>query len=345
MWAVLSFPEKHGNKWNRDEFFATGREEVSAVMCRFEKHGLPKGRDRCLDFGCGPGRLTQAFAQYFARCDGIDVAPSMIDLANRLNTEGDRCTYHVNGRCDLGLFANDTFDLVYTRLVLQHIPPELTRGYISEFIRVIRPGGLAVFQVPSHHVRRATPAPLTAEAYRASLEVLSMPRIVCATDAFSCLVRVRNTGNAVWPISTAPGSYHLANHWLDAYGRMVTFDDQRADLPGDLRPGEEAEVSITVVAPPAYGLLQLEFDLVHEGVCWFAERGSNTVRRRLAIAPAWRRKGPAIVDDLGARPFEMHWLPKDDVLPIIAASGGRLVETQETDDGPFYDVTYAVTKP
>ena len=31
LWAVLTWPEKHGGKWNVDEFFATGRAEASEL--------------------------------------------------------------------------------------------------------------------------------------------------------------------------------------------------------------------------------------------------------------------------------------------------------------------------
>ena len=50
---------------------------------------------------------------------------------------------------DLRQFATDSFDLVYSWIVLQHLPPRIATRYISEFARVIRPGGLACFQLPS----------------------------------------------------------------------------------------------------------------------------------------------------------------------------------------------------
>jgi SAM-dependent methyltransferase len=39
-------------------------------------------------------------------------------------------------------------DMVYSWLVLQHMPRQLALGYISEFARVTKPGGVMVFQVP-----------------------------------------------------------------------------------------------------------------------------------------------------------------------------------------------------
>jgi hypothetical protein len=48
-------------------------------------------------------------------------------------------------------FADGTFDLVYTAMVLQHLPnPRLIADYIAEFLRVIGARGKAVFHVPTH---------------------------------------------------------------------------------------------------------------------------------------------------------------------------------------------------
>ncbi|MFC7744192.1 methyltransferase domain-containing protein [Nocardiopsis composta] len=63
-------------------------------------------------------------------------------------------TFHLNEAPDLSAFPDDSFDLVYTDLVLQHLPPELAAGYLREFTRVARPGGAMVLGVPARE--RAT---------------------------------------------------------------------------------------------------------------------------------------------------------------------------------------------
>jgi ubiquinone/menaquinone biosynthesis C-methylase UbiE len=76
---------------------------------------------RALDFGCGVGRLAQALLPRFERVDGVDIAPSMLELAARYNKDPARCVFHLNERADLALFPDRSFTFIYTSLVLQHV--------------------------------------------------------------------------------------------------------------------------------------------------------------------------------------------------------------------------------
>lgn len=155
LWAILTRPDKKGNKWKVAEFFKTGVEEVDALMRHVRSLGLNCPRGTALDFGCGVGRLTQALANYFAEVDGVDIAPSMIDLASTFNRHGDRCRYHLNETNDLKLFADNGFDFIYSNITLQHMPPRHSRNYIMEFIRVLVPRGLLIFHQPSEPIPEA----------------------------------------------------------------------------------------------------------------------------------------------------------------------------------------------
>jgi SAM-dependent methyltransferase len=147
-WAIITWQDKRGNRWDPAEFFASGREEIAEVMEYLAGLKLESPRRRALDFGCGVGRLTRALASYFAKVTGIDIAPSMIARAQALNVE-ERCEFILNDRADLSIFGDSTFDFVYSNLVLQHMRPEYSTAYIREFCRVLVPGGVAIFQLPS----------------------------------------------------------------------------------------------------------------------------------------------------------------------------------------------------
>ena len=81
LWAILSFPQKRGNRWQLEEFFATGRDEIDAVLKDVANRFPDVPRCCALDFGCGVGRLTRALAAHFDRVIGVDVAASMIRQA------------------------------------------------------------------------------------------------------------------------------------------------------------------------------------------------------------------------------------------------------------------------
>jgi 2-polyprenyl-3-methyl-5-hydroxy-6-metoxy-1,4-benzoquinol methylase len=153
LWAILSVPEYKGNRWSVEEFFRSGEAAVADILGRIGGElGLPAQHRRALDFGCGVGRLTQALADHFDEVDGVDIAPSMIDGARSYNRAGDRCTYHLNEREDLEIFEDLRFDFVLSEIVFQHIQPQYALRYIGEFVRVLSPLGLLVFQVPYESV-------------------------------------------------------------------------------------------------------------------------------------------------------------------------------------------------
>jgi ubiquinone/menaquinone biosynthesis C-methylase UbiE len=117
-------------------------------MAWLERLGLPTAFERALDFGCGVGRLSQALTEHAGEVIGVDVAPPMLELARELDPE-ERCEFVLNEAPDLRRFADGSFDLVYSELVLQHLPARTVETYLGEFLRVLRPGGIAVLQCTS----------------------------------------------------------------------------------------------------------------------------------------------------------------------------------------------------
>ena len=162
LWAILSDPERRGGRWRLDEFFATGEADVERALTVAAELGRPARRDRALDFGCGVGRVTRALAGRFAEAVGVDISEQMVEQARRLNEHVQNAGFVVNAAPDLRGLPDASFDLVYSRIVLQHL-----RGrddalrYVAEFLRVARSDGLVVFQLPAAipargrlHVRR-----------------------------------------------------------------------------------------------------------------------------------------------------------------------------------------------
>ena len=147
LWSILTEENKKNNKWDLKEFFDSGIKEIEETVKKISNPSLKY--DAALDFGCGVGRLTNPLGNYFKNVVGVDIAPSMIELANKYKTKKN-CNFLVNGQPNLKLFSDNTFDFVYSYITLQHIKPKYSLKYIKELSRVLKPGGTIVFNLPSH---------------------------------------------------------------------------------------------------------------------------------------------------------------------------------------------------
>ena len=293
-WAALTTDGKRG-RWSAEEFFLSGEQEIASVLERARALGLEAPRRRALDFGCGPGRLTQALALHFEAVDGVDIAPSMIEHARELNRHPDRCRYVLNQADDLRCFADGSFTFIYSVLVLQHMPPELSRGYISEFLRLLAPSGLLVFQVPSHRTESEPPkdaprttcdGPLPESALRARVRPRSDSVVGRAGSSLTLQVEVENAGDRNWPALGRPEGtleIHLGNHWLVDPETVYSWDDGRCPLPFDLAPGQKVVLNLGVRLPEENGEYLLVLDMVQEDRGWFEASGSQTAHVRCRV--------------------------------------------------------------
>jgi len=156
MYAILSSADHDQRKWNPKEFFATGDAEIDFIFHHLETLNLAPPRTKFLDFGCGVGRLSRALAKRFPAGVGVDISPSMIEMAIDFNkSDATKIAYIVNKKNDLFQLETATIGFVYCHIVLQHMPNDLQKVFIGEFCRVLEPAGVAVFQIPTQRVRNS----------------------------------------------------------------------------------------------------------------------------------------------------------------------------------------------
>jgi 4-amino-4-deoxy-L-arabinose transferase-like glycosyltransferase len=124
--------------------------------------------------------------------------------------------------------------------------------------------------------------PLPDRAYRARWKLDEQPSEMPAGGSRLVRPEVMNRGPCRWP-----SSVHLGYHWwaLDP-GAPSVYDGPRGYLPRPLLPGEWAAVPIELVAPAAPGRYRLEYDLVHESVEWFSNKGGSTASVSVRVKPA-----------------------------------------------------------
>jgi SAM-dependent methyltransferase len=107
---------------------------------------LPERWEVALEIGSGLGRVVKSLAERFDRVIGIDISPEMLERARDLVVDP-RVELRLGDGRSLAGVPDASVDLVLSFTVLQHIPdPKIVEGYLREAGRVLRPGGVLVFQ-------------------------------------------------------------------------------------------------------------------------------------------------------------------------------------------------------
>lgn len=350
LWAILSDADKRNRGWELSDFMSRGEREISLLLHDIKRFGLELRPGDALDFGCGIGRLTQALGRRFQRAVGVDISPRMIEFAQRIN-RFEHIEFCTSSDPELSSLGEGAFDFIYSSIVLQHIDPDLSHMYLASFVRLLKPEGLLVFQLPSHRAPQttATTRPMPDVAYKATLAVVgTIPRHVEPDAEVMVAIEVKNIGSSVWSKEDF-GSFRVGNHWLSPAGEMIVQDDGRASLPEVVQPGESCTVALVVKTPVEGGEYRLAFDVVHEGVTWFRDRGSEIVVANVVVGETaadntrqpsehptyssadlpWEEHPADAVAEPGA--FPMHGIEQEETVAIIRRAGGAVVRIEDDD--------------
>lgn len=111
------------------------------------KRDLKASPPQILDVGCSIGATVRAAQQLGWKATGVDVSKSAIDLCRN---DGLGC-HRVEG---ISLpFESETFDLITHWHVIEHV--ENVADALGEWRRVLKPGGLMVFETPNSSFLKA----------------------------------------------------------------------------------------------------------------------------------------------------------------------------------------------
>lgn len=122
-----------------------------------------------------------------------------------------------------------------------------------------------------YHVK----GPLTPSEMRSSIELVGTPKLSADGKNWMLTVRITNNGDSAigtdgkWPVS-------LGAHLLEKDGKVIENDYLRNFLPM-IGPNQSAELDLSLTADKINDKI-VEFDLVQDGVAWFASNGSHTLR-------------------------------------------------------------------
>jgi SAM-dependent methyltransferase len=157
-WSVLTSDRYFIDAFHqsRDAFFATGEVEVQAFESTVARAGLSFPQNaRCLELGCGVGRVTAALAKRFQEVVAVDVSQAHLDIAKNELTKfnlSNNIDYRRLSRLrQIQTYGN--FDFIYTKIVLQHNPPPVIGYLLRSMLTSLNVGGSALFQVPVYKAR------------------------------------------------------------------------------------------------------------------------------------------------------------------------------------------------
>jgi ubiquinone/menaquinone biosynthesis C-methylase UbiE len=115
-----------------------------AWMKRYLQDHLFSGAE-VLSVGCGPGNIVRTIARSYPHVNatGIDLSPARIQQANEADSRSSRVRF-VCGDARQMKFPSGSFDVVYTRMLLQYIQDK--EAAVAEMVRVCKPGGTVLMQ-------------------------------------------------------------------------------------------------------------------------------------------------------------------------------------------------------
>lgn len=146
MWHIAT-----GAAADADSFFASGRRETDVFLAHAGV--LPDRSQTVLEIGCGMGRMTARLAELYGTVIAVDVSPEMLAKAAEALVGRSNISYVLGNGTDLAGIDSGSVDVVFSYIVLQHVPTVAGQlSYLRESRRVLRPGGVAAIQVRANTV-------------------------------------------------------------------------------------------------------------------------------------------------------------------------------------------------
>ncbi|MGZ4976610.1 MAG: class I SAM-dependent methyltransferase [Methylobacter sp.] len=153
-WSVLTNESYFQQNFhmNHEAFYASGESELKMFDATLARVGIDRSRlHRCLELGCGVGRVTGSLAARFAKVIAVDISAAHLRVAeDRLHTHGigNVKFQHLDSIDDVAGLGG--FDVLYSRIVLQHNPPPVIARILGDLLAQLQVGGIAFFQVPTY---------------------------------------------------------------------------------------------------------------------------------------------------------------------------------------------------
>jgi len=111
----------------------------SVFKYRDSIHFVPNGK--AIDIGCGNGKFMRDMNSLGWKFEGVELNPIAVNACRSIGLKV------FNGDLHAAAFKNNSFDLITTHHVIEHIPTPAT--FMHEISRVLKKGGRLVIETPN----------------------------------------------------------------------------------------------------------------------------------------------------------------------------------------------------
>ena len=134
-----------------DTFWGSGNTEAAQAVRALDLYGSTQLEKKvCVEYGCGVGRVTVSLAKSFKFVHAYDISRNHLDLARARANEVGATNIAFHECANDFRVAMEPCDFFYSVIVLQHNPPPVIAELIRIALTALKPGGIAMFQVPTH---------------------------------------------------------------------------------------------------------------------------------------------------------------------------------------------------
>lgn len=136
-----SFKEHYGTEDSKFNLYA--RKYIFSIY-------YPEPGQKIADLGCGWGNISLTLQRAGFDVVGVDYSTKSVEIcqtsAEKLGTDPDRYLCGDVGALPL---ADESFDVIYTAGVVEHLFPDIYKKFVAEAWRILKPDGVLVIGTPN----------------------------------------------------------------------------------------------------------------------------------------------------------------------------------------------------
>jgi ubiquinone/menaquinone biosynthesis C-methylase UbiE len=141
IWDLVPWEKERGEEWTVSAEWK--KSLIDEVLLTYIKPG-----NAVVEIGPGAGRWTEILQPIARELFAVDVSAKALDVCKKRFSTAANITFFLTRNTSLGFIPDKTIDAIWSFDVFVHINPGDTGDYLTEFQRILVPGGIAVIHHP-----------------------------------------------------------------------------------------------------------------------------------------------------------------------------------------------------